>query len=77
MGAVAEGTVAAVFAAAEVDGAVLLGGVGGRCEVASLVGAVAERLGGTLAAGAPVVGLAGFDFDGDGKKGVSPRIASK
>ena len=77
MGTVAEGAVAAVLASAEVDGSVLLGGVGLRGKVAPLVGAIAERLGGTLAAGAPVVGLAGFDFDGDGKKGVSPRIASK
>ena len=31
-----------------------------------LMGAVAERLGGTLATGAPVVGLAGLDLNGDG-----------
>jgi hypothetical protein len=31
------------------------------------VGSVAEGLRGALAAGAPVVGLAGLDLDGDGR----------
>ena len=66
MGSVAEGTVAAVLAAAEVNRAILLGGVRGRGETASFVGSVAERLRGALSAGAPVVGLACFDVDGDG-----------
>ena len=66
MRAVAESSVAAVLAAAEVNGSILLGGVGLGGEAAALVGAVAERLGRTLAAGAPVVGLACLDLDGDG-----------
>lgn len=66
VGAVAEGAVPAVLAAAEVNGSILLGGVGLGGKVASLVRTVAERLGGTLAAGAPVVGLACFDLDRDG-----------
>ena len=66
MGAVAESAVAAVFAAAEVDGSIFLCGVGLWGKAASLVGSIAERLGGTLAAGAPVVGLASLNLDGDG-----------
>jgi len=64
--AVAEGAVAAVLASAEVDGSIFLCGVGGRREAASLMGTVAERLRSTFAAGAPVIGLTGFDLDRDG-----------
>ena len=62
---VAERAVGAVLAAAEINGAIFLGGVGSRCEAGSFVGAVAEWLGRTLAAGAPVIGFACFDGDGD------------
>ena len=65
MRAVAERSVSAVFATAEVDRSIFLGGVRGRGETAPLVGAVAEGLRGALTAGAPVVGLACFDGDGD------------
>ena len=65
MRAVAEGAVAAVLAAAEVNGAIFLCSVGSRGEATSLVGAVAEGLRGAFATGAPVVGLACLDSDGD------------
>ena len=65
MRAVAECAVAAVLAAAEINRAILLSGVGSGSKTASLVGAIAERLSGTLATGAPVIGLSGFDGDGD------------
>ena len=55
-----------MLAAAVVDSSVLLGSVGYRRKTASRVCAVAEGLSGALAAGAPVVGLTGFDLDGDG-----------
>jgi hypothetical protein len=66
VGAVAENWIGAVLATAEINGF----GFGciefyGR-EIASLVAAVAEGLAGAPAAGAPVVALAGFDFDGIG-----------
>jgi len=66
VGAVAKGTVPAVLAAAEIDRSVLLGRVRCGAETAPFVGAVAEGLGRAFAAGAPVGGLAGLDFDGDG-----------
>ena len=66
MGSVAERAVAAVLAAAEIDRPVLFRCVRGWGKVATLVGSVAEGLRGALAAGAPVVGLAGLDIDWDG-----------
>jgi hypothetical protein len=63
--AVTERAVATVLAAAKVNGAILLGSVGCGREATSLVGAVAEGLRGTLTAGAPVVGLACLNSDGD------------
>ena len=65
MRAVAEGAVATVLAAAEVNGSILLGSVGRGREFTSLVGAIAEGLRGAFTAGAPVVGLACLDSDGD------------
>jgi hypothetical protein len=65
MGAVAESTLLGVLAGAEVDGAVRLGLKRYRREGGTLVGAIAERLVLAVSAGAPVVGLAGFDEDGD------------
>ena len=63
MRAVAHRLLGGRLAAAEVD----LLGFGGvvfqRRDAGVLVGAVAERLLGRLAAGAPPVGLAGFDID--------------
>jgi hypothetical protein len=54
-----------MLAGAEVNGAVRLGFIRHRREGGTLVGAIAERLVLAMAAGAPVVGLAGFDEDGD------------
>ena len=63
---VAEDAVAALFAGAEIDGAVFFGGVGNWGEVGALVGSVAEGLGFAVTAGAPVVGLACDNSDGCG-----------
>jgi len=65
MRAVAERAIAAVLAAAEIDGAILLGCVGSRRKISSFVRAITEWLRGTFTAGAPVVGLACFNFDGN------------
>jgi hypothetical protein len=54
-----------VLAGAEVNGAVRLGLIRHRREGGTLVGAIAERLVLAVSARAPVVGLAGFDEDGD------------
>ena len=54
-----------MLAGTEIDGAVFFGGVGYGSEFGAFVGAVAKRLCFALAAGAPVVGLASFDGDGD------------
>jgi hypothetical protein len=66
VGAVAEDAVSALFAGAEIDGAVFFGGVGNWGEVGALVGSVAEGLGFALAAGTPVVGFACDNSDGSG-----------
>ena len=63
MAAIAKRSLAAMLAAAEVDRAVLFGLIRGRTEVGSFMGTVAKGLGFALAAGAPMVGLPGFDFD--------------
>jgi hypothetical protein len=55
-----------VLAAAEVDGFGFSGLEFYGREFAALVASVAEGLAGAAAAGAPVVALAGFDFDGVG-----------
>jgi hypothetical protein len=54
-----------VLAGAEVDRAVGFSLIRHRREGRALVGAVAERLVLAVSARAPVVGLAGFDEDGD------------
>jgi hypothetical protein len=64
--AVAEDGISGVLAAAEVDGFGFSSLEFYGRELASLVAAVAEGLAGALAAGTPVVALAGFDFDGKG-----------
>lgn len=56
----------AMLAGAEKGRAVLLGSVGYGGEARAFVRPVAERLGFAFAAGAPVVGLACLDGDGDG-----------
>jgi hypothetical protein len=66
MGSVTERAVAAMLATAKINRTVFLSGVGSRRKVASLVGTIAERLRGAFTAGAPVIGLASFDLDGDG-----------
>jgi hypothetical protein len=63
--AIAERAVATVLAATEVNGSILLRSVGSGREVTSLVGSIAEGLRRALAAGAPIVGLACLDSDGD------------
>jgi len=65
MGAVAERTLLGVLAGAEIDRAVRLGLIRDRREGGTLVSTVAERLVLTVTAGTPVVGLTGFDEDGD------------
>jgi hypothetical protein len=65
MGAVAEGTLLGVLTGAEVNGAIRLGLIRHGRESGPLVGAIAERLVLAVSAGAPVVGLTGFDEDGD------------
>jgi NADH:ubiquinone oxidoreductase subunit K len=67
MRAVAERTLLGVLAGAEIDRAVRLGLVRHRSKSRAFVGAVAEGLVLAVAAGAPVVGLAGFNEDGDGR----------
>jgi hypothetical protein len=66
VGTVAKHAVSALFATAEVDSAVFFGGVGNRGEVGAFMGSVAEGLGFTLSAGAPVVGFACDNGDGSG-----------
>jgi Na+(H+)/acetate symporter ActP len=61
---ITKGTFLRVLACAEVDRAVGLGLVRNGRKGRALVGAVAEGLALAVAAGAPVVGLAGFDKDG-------------
>ena len=63
MAAVAQNTVAGMFAAAKIHGPALLGLVFDRREPGALMGAVTEWLPFALAAGAPPITLAGFDFD--------------
>jgi hypothetical protein len=65
MGAVAQGALLGVLAGAEIHGAIGFGLIRDRRERGTLVGAVAERLRLAVAARAPVVGLAGFDEDGE------------
>jgi hypothetical protein len=66
VGAVAEGTLLRMLTSAEVDRTVGFGLKRNRRERGTLVGAVAERLVLTVSTRAPVVGLAGFNEDGDG-----------
>ena len=67
MGSVTKRAIAAVLATTEVYRAIFFSCVGNRGKVASLVGTVAEWLGGAFATGAPVIGLAVFDFNGHGR----------
>ena len=66
MGSVAEGAVAAVLAAAEIDRPVFFRCVRGWGKVATLVGPIAKRLGRAFPTRTPVVGLTGLDIDWDG-----------
>jgi hypothetical protein len=65
MRAVAESTLLGVLAGAEVDRAVGFGLIRHRRESGTLVGAIAEGLVLAVSARAPVIGLAGFDEDGN------------
>jgi hypothetical protein len=65
--AVAERPIFAVLAAAEINGAGFLGGVGRGREARAFVAAITERLVFAQAARAPVVSFSGFDGDGQGR----------
>jgi hypothetical protein len=65
VGSVAQGTLLRVLARAEVDRAVGLSLVRHGREGRTFVRAVAEGLVLAVSAGTPVIGLAGFDEDGD------------
>lgn len=63
---VAEDAVGALFAGAEIHGAVFFGGVGNGRKPCAFVRTVAEGLGFALAAGTPVIGFSGDNGDGRG-----------
>jgi hypothetical protein len=65
MGAVAKCTLLGVLTGAEIDGTIRFGLIRDRRESRPLVGAVAEGLVLTVSTRAPVIGLAGFDEDGN------------
>jgi hypothetical protein len=65
MGAITQRALLGVLAGAEVDRAGGFGLVRHRREGGTLMGTIAERLVLAVSARAPVVGLAGFDEDGD------------
>jgi hypothetical protein len=65
VGAIAEGALLGMLTGAEVDRAVGLGLVRDRRERGTRVGAVAEGLRLAVSTRAPVVGLTGFDEDGE------------
>jgi hypothetical protein len=65
VGAVAQSALPGVLAGAEIDRAVRLGLVRDRSKSRTFVRAVAEGLVLAVSAGTPVVGLTGFDEDGD------------
>ena len=67
MGAVAQRALLGMLTGAEVDRTIGVCRVGNRREGGTLVGAVAERLILAVTARAPVVGLAGFDENRDGR----------
>jgi hypothetical protein len=67
MRAVAEGTLLGMLTGAEIDGTVGFSLIRDRRERRTLVGAIAEGLRLAVSARAPIVGLAGFDEDGDGR----------
>lgn len=69
MGAIAEWSVAGTFALAEESFAPFFRSECPRLEFCSTVGSIAKRLTCRFAAGAEVVSLAGFKFDGDGFTG--------
>ena len=67
MGAVAQRALLGMLTGAEVDRTIGVCRVGNRREGGTLVGAITERLVLAVAARAPVVGLAGFDENRDGR----------
>ena len=79
MTAVTECAFGAVFAAAEVNGAVFFCFVGGGRETGAFMGAVTERLAFALSAGTPVVGFTSFDDNRErgflGNNGFAHRIS--
>jgi hypothetical protein len=77
VGSVTERAVTAVLATAEINRTIFLSGVGSWSEVASLVGSIAERLRGAFTAGAPVVGLTGFNLDRNGRLLGNDRFGHK
>jgi hypothetical protein len=66
MGTVAKCSVGTVLAAAEINRALFLGGVGHRGESGAFVGTVTKGLGFALSTGTPVVGFVSLNGDGKG-----------
>jgi len=67
MGAIAEGALLGVLTGAEIHGTIVFSLIRDRREGGTLVGAIAEGLSLAVSARTPVVGLTGFDKDGDGR----------
>jgi hypothetical protein len=67
MGAIAERTLFGVLTGTEIDGAIGFSLIRHRRERGTLVGAIAEGLRLAVSARAPIVGLASFNEDGDGR----------
>ena len=65
MGAITERALLGVLTGAEIDRTIGFSLIRDRRERGTLVGTIAEGLRLTVSARAPVVGLAGFDEDGD------------
>ena len=67
VGAVAEGTLLRMLTGAEIDRAIGFSLIRDGSERGTLMGAVAERLILTVSTRAPVIGLTGFNEDGNGR----------
>jgi hypothetical protein len=65
VGAIAEGALLGVLTGAEIDGTVGFSLIRDWREGGTFMGAIAERLRLAVSARAPVVGLTGFDEDGE------------
>ena len=63
---IAQSTILALLAAAEIDGLAFLGRVFGRRKFAPFMRSIAKRLAGAFAAGAPPIAFPGLNRDGIG-----------